>query len=233
MRFKYKKLDRIKAKIRRFWTEDNWKYLRIAYIMSLVLTIVIPYYTYQVSAERARQLVPGYYTVEYGTGELVPMSPWSRTRIVIILCLIIVIAIRTIASNLTRTWITDRFDDILYLENGNLCYLCRHAFASGINTWTPGRELYERIIPLSGIKMVYIDKKSKRVEIQGKMYFTKYVNENRSQILEQETLDECKWIFYDFYRPSLIKELKKQGIPCQEGKIKFGYRDAHGGKKKC
>ena len=36
MQFKYNALDRIKAKIRRFWTEDNWRYLRIVYVSVVI-----------------------------------------------------------------------------------------------------------------------------------------------------------------------------------------------------
>jgi len=63
------------------------------------------------------------------------------------------------------------------------------------------------------------------LEVYGTMYFSKYPNRKSEQKIELSRVEDYRAVYYDFYSPSLIEEIRKINVPIEERKIKYSIKE--------
>lgn len=136
----------------------------------------------------------------------------EKFGIVFAVTFIIAIILSTFVKNLASHWIQDRLNEKLWMDENALYHFQQVAFAAGLNSRNADSTGYTFVLPLSSIRNVKYDEKSKRIEFlaDGTGY---HYSDVRKQIVDREwPLNGYEAIFYDYFEPSLIDTLKSKGI---------------------
>ena len=108
--------------------------------------------------------------------------------------------------------LADRLNEKLWMDDNALYHFQQVAFAAGLNSRNADSTGYTFVMPLSSIRNVKYDERSRRIEFlaDGTGY---HYSDVRKQIVDREwPLNEYEAIFYDYFEPSLIDTLKTKGI---------------------
>ena len=132
--------------------------------------------------------------------------------IVFVVTFILAIILSAVVKNLASHWIQDRLNEKLWMDDNALYHFQQVAFAAGLNSRNADSTGYTFVMPLSSIRNVKYDERSRRIEFlaDGTGY---HYSDVRKQIVDREwSLNEYEAIFYDYFEPSLIDTLKTKGI---------------------
>ena len=132
--------------------------------------------------------------------------------IVFVVTFILAIILSAVVKNLASHWIQDRLNEKLWMDENALYHFQQVAFAAGLNSRNADSTGYTFVMPLSSIRNVKYDERSRRIEFlaDGTGY---HYSDVRKQIVDREwPLNEYEAIFYDYFEPSLIDTLKTKGI---------------------
>lgn len=132
--------------------------------------------------------------------------------IVFVVTFILAIILSAVVKNLASHWIQDRLNEKLWMDDNALYHFQQVAFAAGLNSRNADSTGYTFVMPLSSIRNVKYDERSRRIEFlaDGTGY---HYSDVRKQIVDREwPLNEYEAIFYDYFELSLIDTLKTKGI---------------------
>ncbi len=199
-----------KKKIRRnrVRTERKWLVPRILSFILLAVSIV--------------SFIIGIYFVGFTDYSLFNILGW-----IFAICLIGFFIIRALMANFTSHWISDRFNEGMWYDNGKLHHLFQISAGAGANTWVPSGSVHLYVINLSDIKGVLYDEKSKRIEFLCTVATSiTYADYTRKLIDKAYTLENHVHVFYDYADPHLIEFFKEQGLNITMKTLDFKIRDA-------
>ena len=139
--------------------------------------------------------------------------------IVFAVTFIIAIMLSAVVINLASHWIQDRLNEKLWMDENALYHFQQVAFAAGLNSRNTDSTGYLFVLPLSSIRNVKYDEKSRRIEFLADGTGYSY-SDVRKQIVDREwPLNGYEAIFYDYFEPSLIDTLKSKGINVEAGEL--------------
>lgn len=110
------------------------------------------------------------------------------------------------AGKLAGIDLSERIDEELLLTNGVMRYTFRIKFHSN------GRDRNVIIIPLSDIRAYDYDHEKKRIMLNGEFSSDYIVNYAGSGVIEPDGRNLSKFVFYNYFSPSLLELFEENGI---------------------
>lgn len=200
------KKNKARAKKRRIKNEKKWIPLRVISVASLILTIFF--------------LLIGVFAVSYGE--------YIKTGVCGVLfavLLVIFVVTRSLLSNFTSHWITERLNERIWIENNVLSHFIQTSFAAGINSRNADEGGYLFKMDISSIHEAKVDEKSGRIEFKTDGDGFHYSDVVKGMIDNKWKLEDFPAVFYDYTEPSLLRTLEERGVIFSKETLDFKIRD--------
>lgn len=206
MKFTISKKNKKRARIRRVRKERKWLAFRIVAWVLFAVAII--------------SFVVGLHydlTVNY--------VEFDRCAVAFAITLVLGVIAETLPFNFASHWIQDRLNDRMWMDNNTLYYFQQVAFAAGLNSRSADRTGYVFAYSIDSIRNVRYDEKSRRIEFEADGIGTHYSDVYRETIDRQWPLKGCNAVFYDYFEPSLISVLEREGKSIERKTIEYSVWD--------
>ena len=206
MEFDILKENKRKAKKRRIRNEKKWRPFRCVALISLLISIVA--------------FVIGIFGISYGE--------YAKTDIcgcVFAISLTIYVIVKSLLSNLSSHLVTDRLNERIWIENGNLYHFIQTSFAAGINSWSADENGYLFAMDIASIREAKFDARSGRIEFKSDGKGKHYSDHLKGIVDKEWTLNGFPAVFYDYTEPSLQKTLEAAGVTFENKILNFKICD--------
>jgi hypothetical protein len=148
-------------------------------------------------------------------------AKFDRCAVIFSVTLILGVIVETLPFNFASHWIQDRLNDRMWMDNNTLYYFQQTAFAAGLNYRSADRTGICFAYSIDSIRNIRYDEKSCRIEFDADGIGTHYSDVYRETIDRQWPLKGCNAVFYDYFEPSLISVLEKEGKPIERKTIEY------------